>query len=168
MFDNIGKKIKILVTVMVIISSIVSILFGLGLVLEEKSTTSVRLVGLSIVILGPLFSWISGFMMYAFGEITEKICSIEESINKKESQPSEIESLWAEPEAYEKPTFYNPMNQRKEEKGSKTEEADVEEYPEKEIQESEKIEETQHENNFESPQGTIRKSVKYMIDNFRF
>ncbi len=65
MFNNIGDKIK---TVAVIIS-ILGIIFSviLGLVFLTTST----LIGILIILLGSLLSWVSTFLLFGFGQLIE-------------------------------------------------------------------------------------------------
>lgn len=66
MFSNIGKKIKTLATVIVWIGIICSVVIAFAVSVE---TTFV--IGILYFIIGCLFSWISNFFVYAFGEIVD-------------------------------------------------------------------------------------------------
>ena len=119
MFNNIGEKIKTLVKIVVIVCSALFITYGLYLIFREESNSSVRVYGLLIAIIGPILSWISGFLIYGFGELIEKISSIEEILlDKKENTKNELrEILVAQMEEKNEEeelasTFYNPNSEK--------------------------------------------------------
>lgn len=66
MFDNIGDKIKTLAEALCWIGIVVSVIAAIGFFISGNGIT-----GLSMLIAGPLGSWISSFALYALGEITE-------------------------------------------------------------------------------------------------
>ena len=69
MFDNIGGKIKGLAATICWLGIIASLGIGISLIsLEEEITTA---IGIVIIILGALFSWISSFLTYGFGQLVE-------------------------------------------------------------------------------------------------
>ena len=86
MYRNIGKKIKILVTAVVIFVSLIFIAYGIFLIFDEKSNTTTRVYGLCIAVIGPIIAWISGFIVYGFGEIVEKIDLIEKRLRIVDSE----------------------------------------------------------------------------------
>ncbi len=65
-FDNIGSKIKALATFLFVLLSALSIGCGIYLIIEDST------VWLILVILGPVLSWVSSFLLYGFGELIEK------------------------------------------------------------------------------------------------
>lgn len=72
MFSNIGGKIKTLATVITVIGIIASIIVGFVLMaaLEKKG------IGLLVMAIGSLSSWIGSFLLYGFGEIIELLSDI--------------------------------------------------------------------------------------------
>ena len=70
MYDNIGKKIKLLAKVVTIIFSVASIFVGIA------SIVGGVLWGL-IFFFMPILFWISSFVLYGFGELIDKVCDIE-------------------------------------------------------------------------------------------
>ena len=66
MFDNIGRKIKILATVVCLIGIIISVIGGIIIMTEES-----LLYGFLVAILGSLFCWIASFFAYGFGQLVE-------------------------------------------------------------------------------------------------
>lgn len=67
MFDNIGEKIKTVAKANCWIGIIAYAIIGIILLAENNN----ELIGFSILILGPLFSWISSFITYGFGQLVE-------------------------------------------------------------------------------------------------
>lgn len=90
MFDNIGGKIKTLSRVTCWIGIIASII--IGFILMAKNDEFI-LIGVLIMILGCLASWIGSFMTYGFGELIDKACNIEQTIcgSKKSSTQVSID-----------------------------------------------------------------------------
>ena len=65
MFDEIGRKIKILAKCITIIGIIIFVIYGIIIF------ANYRLLGLAIMLGGSLLSWISSFMLYGFGHLIE-------------------------------------------------------------------------------------------------
>jgi len=77
MYNNIGKKIKTLAIVFAIIEAAGSIIGGLVLLVEALDYDEDMIpVALLLLIVGPLFAWISSWMFYGFGELIEKVTII--------------------------------------------------------------------------------------------
>ena len=78
MFDNIGKKIKTLATVLCWGGIVASVIVAMMMfMLAEDSAEEFMGPGLFFLIIGPLSSWISSFFVYGFGELIDKACDIE-------------------------------------------------------------------------------------------
>lgn len=73
MFGNIGSKIKSLAKIVCWIGIVVFTILGL------VSIGDTPVLGLLIVILGSLCSWIGSFFVYGFGELIEKTTEIAEN-----------------------------------------------------------------------------------------
>ena len=79
MFDNIGKKIKSLARVLCWVGVIVYVIAAIIMIvigIEEYEDT-LSALGVILLFVGPLMSWISSFFMYGFGELIDKVCDIE-------------------------------------------------------------------------------------------
>ena len=88
MFKNIGGKIKNLAVAITCIGIILSIVVG-GVIISEGEST----VGLLVMLVGFLASWISTFILYGFGQMVEnsdKLVAIEKM--KLDSRLDELES----------------------------------------------------------------------------
>ena len=80
MFDNPGGKIKTAAVVMFVISTIGSIVGGIVL-LSNKAAA----IGVVVMLLGPVISWLSGLFVYGFGQLienTDEIGNDNRSANK--------------------------------------------------------------------------------------
>ncbi len=85
MFRDIGKKIKTLAIVVCAIGMSASILWGGYIVISglKLSSTSLVLTGMIRAIIGCILSWIAVFLLYGFGELIDKTCSIETMISER-------------------------------------------------------------------------------------
>ena len=129
-FSNIGKKIKVLATVLFILISAVCIWRGIYLIFREESKTYMRVLGLLIATAGPFLAWVSQFFLYGFGELVDNgsksvkksnekgtSCFPEESVSEtnellhffedEETEESEEE----EDEADEDAEFFDPTKE---------------------------------------------------------
>lgn len=68
MFDNIGGKIKILAKVICLIGILGSIFAGIVVIANGHDLK----LGVGIMLVGSLFSWIISFFIYGFGQLIEK------------------------------------------------------------------------------------------------
>ncbi len=85
MFDNIGGKIKKLARIVCIIGIIASFIAGI-LLMNIRYTFE---VGLAILLVGPLLSWIGSYFTYGFGQLienTDKFVGNFNNNNKKKNQ----------------------------------------------------------------------------------
>lgn len=81
MYDNIGRKIKGLAKAVLIIGVIVAIFAGMPFVAQGGN---IALIGLAIMIIVPIFSWIFSWFIYGFGELIDKVCDIEHNTSNGE------------------------------------------------------------------------------------
>lgn len=86
MFENIGKKIKILAKVICyfgilgfVIAAIVLFVMSSDMMYGGETLVG---IGFTLLILGPLFSWISSFFMYGFGELIDNSNIIKKNLAK--------------------------------------------------------------------------------------
>lgn len=68
MFTNIGEKIKTLAKVVCWFGIIASVISGIAMIATSETLI---LAGVLTLVLGSLFSWISSFVLYGFGEVVE-------------------------------------------------------------------------------------------------
>ncbi len=83
MFNNIGRKIKVLANVVCWIGIIGSVIAGIAMMAANSWWNGVSQAGLALLLLGPLFSWVGSFVLYGFGELIEKTVSIESALRAK-------------------------------------------------------------------------------------
>ena len=84
MFENIGGKIKTLAVLVCGFGMVGSMAFGLRIMTSSSRTTEAFILGVGVIILGCLLSWVSVFLLYGFGELIEKTCSIESMMRMKQ------------------------------------------------------------------------------------
>lgn len=72
MFKNIGGKIKGLAKVICIVGIAISVVSGLGMICTGYNGAMVGM-GLAVMIVGSLASWIGSFFAYGFGELIDTI-----------------------------------------------------------------------------------------------
>lgn len=82
MYSNIGKKIKTVTKVVTLGSIIISVIVG-GIFCALGN-----LFGCVLIFLVPLFIWINSFFAYAFGELVDKVSSIEDLIRNPDNANS--------------------------------------------------------------------------------
>ena len=98
MYNNIGRKIKILARIICIIGIIISIILGLlvlpyieyieyyikidSLALIKEKLTESLIECIKIIVLGSLISWISSFCLYGFGQLIENSDKAVELLSK--------------------------------------------------------------------------------------
>lgn len=79
MFNNIGKKIKVLAEVICWIGIIASIITAIWMFGQRTYYSNMDTEGALLLIFGPLSSWIGSWMLYAFGQLVENT----DHINRK-------------------------------------------------------------------------------------
>ena len=77
-YHNIGKKIKTLAMVGFIVETILFALYGVLIVAENRDFI---LTGQLVIILGPIFAWISSWLVYGFGQLIENSDMIAENLD---------------------------------------------------------------------------------------
>ena len=89
MYKNIGSKIRFLAVMLCVCGMIMSIFFGVFILMNASHLQSETLKingeiqGIAIVIFGCLLSWISSFFMYGYGELIDRVTSIEQTLTGK-------------------------------------------------------------------------------------
>ncbi len=93
MYNNIGRKIKGLVKTLFIIEAIAAVITGIVLLSIDDDFI---LAGLLVMIVLPFVAWISSWLLYAFGELVDKICDIERNTRGCETKSESPEALNSE------------------------------------------------------------------------
>ncbi len=81
MYDNIGGKIKILAKWMFAVETIAAVIIGIALMAED-----VDIVGLLVIIFGPIVAWVSSWLLYGYGQLIENsdiIAAEHKRVNEK-------------------------------------------------------------------------------------
>ena len=89
MFKNIGEKMKTLAKVICWMGIIASVIGGVSMMVDCATEITV-LLGLLIIELGSMISWVSSLGVYALGEIVLKLTEIAENTL---SVPNVVESV---------------------------------------------------------------------------
>ncbi len=76
MFNNPGSKIKILAKVLYIIEAISAVITGVSLITIDED---MALIGLLVMVAGPVVAWVLSLLLYGFGEAIEKLRDIEKN-----------------------------------------------------------------------------------------
>ena len=97
LFDHIGRKIKNLAVVIFVLAAFSSILAGfvflLGMIVNLRSMELYALplfiylamsllVAILIIIIGLVFSWVSVFFIYGFGELIERASNLDDRLDE--------------------------------------------------------------------------------------
>lgn len=96
MFENIGDKIKALAKICTVVGIVLSCILGIATIVIsiEYEIGDLAFVGIVIMGLGGLLSWVSSFIIYAFGEVVDSvdiiICQIKNASKKEEENTSKI------------------------------------------------------------------------------
>ena len=88
MFTNIGRKIKTLASVICWVGIIISAIGFIVMLILGIDDYDGLLIGLSfaVLIVGGLGSWIGSFILYGYGELIDRMTSIDEKISGKDKQ----------------------------------------------------------------------------------
>ena len=79
MYENIGKKIKILAKILFGVLCAIGVIGGIVIASIDDYYT---LIGVIVMVLLPLTAWISSWFLYGFGEIIDKLTDIEDNTRK--------------------------------------------------------------------------------------
>ena len=86
-YDNIGGKIKGWAKWMFAIEAIAAVISGFVLMAEDEDMI---LVGLLIVVLGPIVAWVSSWLLYGYGQLIENSDIIAEEYNRKNEKHEKV------------------------------------------------------------------------------
>ena len=97
-YENIGEKIKIVAKVFFIILAILGVFSGIICVLDGEY------LGMLIIIVGPIFAWVSSLSLYGFGQLIENsdIIANEYRHKKKKHENDNAKSTAHKPEQTKK------------------------------------------------------------------
>lgn len=84
MFENIAAKIKTLAQVLCLVGIGFSVIYGINLMANDAV-----LLGLLIILLGSLMSWVSSFCLYGFGQLIENSDTIVRNMARYEGEKQE-------------------------------------------------------------------------------
>lgn len=110
MYKYIGDKIKILAICGFIVTSTLYIACGMYLIFSKETEITTKIIGLAIAIVGSFGSWVSGLIIYGFGELVEKVTSIEAYIKQPENELKDLVEKQLEEGMEEEAPYYSPEN----------------------------------------------------------
>lgn len=79
MFENIGRKIKGLTKIICWVGIIASIVAAIAMMSMGEDVLLV--IGIIMLVVGPIMSWVSSFIMYGFGELVDRATSVEQILS---------------------------------------------------------------------------------------
>lgn len=94
MFKNIGGKIKELAKVICYVGIAISVIDGIVMIGFGSSSNGDAMVGmgLAVMIVGSLVSWIGSFFAYGFGELIENTTVIAELAAKADAEKNKADA----------------------------------------------------------------------------
>ena len=81
LYQNIGEKIKSMAKAMFFVEAVASIILGLIIIGEEVFVWNATF-GVITLIAGPIIAWVSSLITYGFGELVEKVVSIDKKTKR--------------------------------------------------------------------------------------
>lgn len=79
MFNNPGKKVKLLARILFVLLSILPVLGGIVIMMIDTSTFGIDLgglqviIGLLVIIFGIIFAWLSSILLYTLGAMADDL-----------------------------------------------------------------------------------------------
>lgn len=93
MYTNVGSKIKTLAKVICVLGIIGSVMMGITMIAGDSgmgyyygSGNMLIFPGFMMIVLGSVLSWASSLALYAFGEMTENVAAMKNSLQKPEER----------------------------------------------------------------------------------
>lgn len=86
MFNNIGGKIKALASLFTWIGIIISLVIGLLFIFADSNGV---VIGILIIVIGSLLSWISSWLLYGFGDLIENSSIIARKLSPEDFEDEE-------------------------------------------------------------------------------
>lgn len=86
MFNNIGGKIKALASLFTWIGIIISLVIGLLFIFADSHGV---VIGILIIVIGSLMSWISSWLLYGFGDLIENSSIIARKLSPEDFEDEE-------------------------------------------------------------------------------
>ncbi len=80
MYDNISKKLKTLAKYIFGIGLVLSIALGIFIISYDDPASLV--IGICVIVLAPMLFWISSSLIYAIGDISEKVEKLNDEVKK--------------------------------------------------------------------------------------
>ncbi|MBQ8203879.1 MAG: hypothetical protein IJZ75_06335 [Clostridia bacterium] len=93
MFNNIGKKIQVLAKTLCWIGIVVAMIFGIVLIASGivQKQFLISIGGVGVAFIYAVLSWLCSFTMVGYGELIEKVNSIENKMTPHNEEKEVIE-----------------------------------------------------------------------------
>ena len=92
MFNDVGKKLMSLAQIIAAIVIALGCVVGLSLLMLTENA----FMGFIIIVLGVLWGWLSGVLLYAFGQLVDDTHTISENTNTAKQHAMKIEGRMSE------------------------------------------------------------------------
>ena len=112
LFNNIGRKIKALAKFLFFFGFIGMLLAGFIMLANNRGSSFAFLTSIMFML---LIIWISAYILYAFGELVEKICNIDANIKALSNNCKIIAKTTIDDRSYEKNNSIRFAERRKKE-----------------------------------------------------
>jgi len=89
MFENIGSKLKWLAMAVCALGMLASLVFAVTIWMQKGSGQDTTLLGIIVLVLGCLASWVGSFFTYGFGELIENTNIIIGKLNEPKNAPAD-------------------------------------------------------------------------------
>ncbi|MBR2927303.1 MAG: SHOCT domain-containing protein [Clostridia bacterium] len=104
LYENVGKKIKALAAICFLLQSALFVLAGvIALIINFSDSHDdmflYTLYALALIVLGPLYSWISSLALYGFGDLVDSCAQIKLNTQSDEEKAKIIEKKKTNEEA---------------------------------------------------------------------
>ena len=96
LYGNIGKKIKLLAKVSAVLVTLMFFIIGAVVIGSSYGDGGLILLGVLFMILSPIVGWLSSLIIYAFGELVDKVCDIEKNTRTEKSPSNEPRDAFPE------------------------------------------------------------------------
>ena len=117
MYDNIGRKIKVLARTIFVILTVLTVIAGIiyFFIANKSGNEFFYFIGILYIILGPVCAWASTLTLCGFGEIIDKLTDIEYN-TRKENTKSRSDMIQEIEDSYKngvisEDSYNNLMNQ---------------------------------------------------------
>lgn len=96
MYKNVGKQIKTIASIICYSGVALSVIIGLVSLFQSDGDGPLAFVGLGIIVVGSLISWLGSIFTYGFGELIDTNCKIARGVQISEKETVDFDKKIAE------------------------------------------------------------------------